>query len=717
MKINYADYIKKTDASVLVAEAIFAELALLYPLKSIEKVAVTTSGGTPLRSNYEYYGGNIPWLKSGELNDGIIEKVEEFITEKGLANSSAKLHPKNTLLLAMYGATAGRTGITTMESSTNQAVCALFPKADLNQGYLFWFLRQHRYKFIEISKGGAQPNISQSVIKATKLPVPNLELQIEISELLFTLENGGTLDLSLVPIQFRSKVDKVFGSKNNVFEINNELNHQLDLIKQLRKSFLREAMQGRLTVIQAGSKENQETGQQLLQKIKAEKEQLIKDKKLKKEKELPPIKPEEIPFEIPKDWVWCRLGELAKIITSGSRDWAKYYSKEGAIFVRMGNLSRDSFNLRMNSIQYVNPSKNSEGGRTKLEENDILISITGEVGNLGLIPANFGEAYINQHTALLRLSTKVKPKYICYNLLSDFLKCQFDAPQRGLKNSFRLTDVDNLMIPLPPYHVQQILEEKLSALMQTCDHLEFSIQQSQQQNEQLLQQVLREALEVKAVDEKGKDVKIVKLPALTPEEDFYYQKRKALATYILNQSLSDPWLGDTKLMKLLHLADYHAIKRNLGQKFYQKAAGPFDNGFIYPFFEEIERDRWFKRVKQDGRFYFSPGTNHNQSLQMNPHFSEEELNAVDQIIAYFRKDNYERPEIVSTLYAVWNNRIINGLQVSDELLKQDFLDWDAQKIKYQFRLSNELQWMKDKGIVPDGWGRLIEKPRNNRDGV
>src|SRR5690606_13779758 len=99
--------------------------------------------------------------------------------------------------------------------------------------------------------------------------------------------------------------------------ITNELENQLSLVKQLRQSFLSEAMQGKLCKYELA--EGEETGQQLLERIKAEKAQLIKEKKLKKEKELPEIKPEEIPFEIPKDWVWCRLGEIC--YTSGRIGW------------------------------------------------------------------------------------------------------------------------------------------------------------------------------------------------------------------------------------------------------------------------------------------------------------------------------------------------------------------------------------------------------------
>jgi type I restriction enzyme S subunit len=210
MKISLSDYIKKVSASVLVAEAVFQVLYEEYPYKKISEIAKTASGGTPLRNNSDYYGGDIPWLKSGELNDGFIDNAEEFITETGLNNSSAKLNPKGTLLLAMYGATAGKVGVLNINACTNQAVCALYPKDGVYRDYLYWFLRQHRYRFIEISKGGAQPNISQTVIKKTLIPVPDIELQHSVSHFLNTIDKEERLEISQIPEKFRNRVASVF---------------------------------------------------------------------------------------------------------------------------------------------------------------------------------------------------------------------------------------------------------------------------------------------------------------------------------------------------------------------------------------------------------------------------------------------------------------------------------------------------------------------------
>lgn len=144
-------------------------------------VCETTSGGTPLKSKSEYYeGGGIPWLRSGEVAQGFVRESELFITEKGLKNSSAKLLPINTVLVAMYGATAGQVGILKFESTTNQAVCGILPNDKFIPEFLFQVLKDQKEIMISFSGGGAQPNISQGVIRNLEIPLPPLTIQKQI---------------------------------------------------------------------------------------------------------------------------------------------------------------------------------------------------------------------------------------------------------------------------------------------------------------------------------------------------------------------------------------------------------------------------------------------------------------------------------------------------------------------------------------------------------
>ncbi|MEW6866082.1 restriction endonuclease subunit S [Trueperella pyogenes] len=146
-----------------------------------------SSGGTPSRKRPEYYKGTIPWIKSGELTDARISDSEEHITEDAVANSSAKLFPPNSVLIAMYGATIGRIGILDRPAATNQAIACAFPSNDTIPEFLALFLRAKKRDFIKLGKGGAQPNISQTVIKAFPFRRPSKEEQELIVE---TVWNG-----------------------------------------------------------------------------------------------------------------------------------------------------------------------------------------------------------------------------------------------------------------------------------------------------------------------------------------------------------------------------------------------------------------------------------------------------------------------------------------------------------------------------------------------
>jgi len=141
----------------------------------------STSGGTPDRANPTYWNGSISWLKSGELNDGlIVDDSQERITESGLKNSSAKHFPKGTLLIALYGATAGKLGILNFDSTTNQAICGFFENGFVETKYLFYYLWSFRDKIIEDSWGQAQPNISQTYLNDFLFALPPRDEQKRI---------------------------------------------------------------------------------------------------------------------------------------------------------------------------------------------------------------------------------------------------------------------------------------------------------------------------------------------------------------------------------------------------------------------------------------------------------------------------------------------------------------------------------------------------------
>ena len=165
-----------------------------WEIKKLGDVCVTTSGGTPNRGNSKFYQGNIPWVKSGELDRGLILVTEEKISEDAIKNSSAKVFPKGTLLIALYGATIGKLAFLGVDAATNQAVCGIYKNENIDSNYLYNFLFYKKQSLVKQGIGGAQPNISQGILKNLDLPLPSLSEQqaivAKIEELLSELDNG-----------------------------------------------------------------------------------------------------------------------------------------------------------------------------------------------------------------------------------------------------------------------------------------------------------------------------------------------------------------------------------------------------------------------------------------------------------------------------------------------------------------------------------------------
>lgn len=192
-------------------------------------------------------------------------------------------------------------------------------------------------------------------------------------------------------------------------------------------------------------------------------------------------------------WESVRLGDIAITVTSGSRDWAQYYSDTGAKFIRMTNLNRNGITLLLDDLKFVNIQSNSaDGKRTSLQANDILISITAELGKIGFIPENFGEAYINQHTALIRIDpNKAHAKFIAYVLSSATMNKTINSlNDAGAKAGLNLPTIKALSLKLPSIEEQIQIAETLSTWDNAIQTTEKLLKNSRQQKKALMQRLL-----------------------------------------------------------------------------------------------------------------------------------------------------------------------------------------------------------------------------------
>jgi len=221
----------------------------------VEQVAHTATGGTPDRKNSDYFGGGIPWVKSGELGDGYVHETEETLTALGVEESNAKVFPKGTLCIALYGATVGKLGILEMDATTNQAVCGIFLPAEVRREYLFHYLTLIRPKLVEQGKGGAQSNISNGLVRITVFPLPPLAEQEQIVALV------------------EERLSQIDSAEKTI-------DAELIRSKRLRQSILKRAFGGKLVP----QDPKDEPASVLLDRIKASREAEQPKKKAKKVK-------------------------------------------------------------------------------------------------------------------------------------------------------------------------------------------------------------------------------------------------------------------------------------------------------------------------------------------------------------------------------------------------------------------------------------------------
>ena len=408
------------------------------------------SGATPSRTNKEYYGGNIPWLKTGDLNDGIITNIPEKITELALEKTSVRLNPVGSVLIAMYGATIGKLGILNIPATTNQACCACLPIL-VNNNYLFYFLMSHKESFTKKAEGGAQPNISKEKIISTLFPLPPLAEQKRI---VAKIEQ-------LIPyIEKYEKAETQLTALNKSFP------------DMLKKSILQEAVQGKLVP----QNPDDEPASVLLERIRAEKQELIKQGKIKKNKnESVIITRDKIPYEIPDSWVWCKLSDLA-ILENGDRS-SKYpveadYVEIGIPFFGAKDIDGDMMSFQ--NVRFISQQKYDELGNGKLVDGDIICLLRGSVGKTAKFEANeqFDTGFICAQMLIIRLLDKSLFGYISSYFKSPDYTNYVESKVTGTAvRQMPAKEMGNLLIPLPPLAEQHRIVAKIEEIMPMIERL------------------------------------------------------------------------------------------------------------------------------------------------------------------------------------------------------------------------------------------------------
>ena len=417
------------------------------------------SGSTPSRGNPSYYGGHIPWLKTGELNDGIVYNTEEKITEKALKECSLRLNSIGDVLIAMYGATIGKVAIAGTPMTTNQACCGCTP-IFINNEYLFYFLLASKADFIKKGEGGAQPNISREKLVSHLMPIAPLNEQGKIIRVL----------KHIFP-----NVDKYKKTQIILGELNSRIK------EQLKKSVLQYAIQGKLVP----QIPDDPSAVQLLEQLSDEKVRLLKDGKLKKKDinnstiyrgddnkyyektgNSEVCIDEEVPFEIPESWIWARLGDIAAISAGGTPDRTnnRYWNNGDIPWLKISDVT-SSTKYVTRATEFITQEGLENSSAKIYKKGTILYTIFATVGEVAILDF---DSTCNQAIAGIDLYDKDLTSWVYYFLanLKDYIIsiskgcAQLNINQKILKS---------VLIPIPPKKEQtrviSCLDEIISSIM------------------------------------------------------------------------------------------------------------------------------------------------------------------------------------------------------------------------------------------------------------
>ena len=368
------------------------------------------SGSTPSRLRKDYYGGNIPWLKTGDLNDGFITDIPESITDSALQETSVKLNPRDSILIAMYGATIGKVGILTFPATTNQACCACTDYI-VDKLYLFYLLLAYRNDFIAMGGGGAQPNISKEKIIATLMPLPPLQEQKRIVE---SIEH------------WLSLVDRIEENKENL----------QDTIKQAKSKILDLAIHGKLVP----QDPTDEPASELLKRINPKAEIACDNAHYR---------------NLPKGWAEIKVGNVAEY-TNGRAFKPEEWESVGLPIIRIQNLNDADAHYNRSSIIHEH--------KYLVKDGDLLFAWAA---SLGTYIWNGGDAWLNQHIFKVEPFSFIDKTYLFYvfqSMISEFYRNSHGSGMVHITKK-QFEEITLLLPPLSEqYRIVEFLERTLNVL-------------------------------------------------------------------------------------------------------------------------------------------------------------------------------------------------------------------------------------------------------------
>src|SRR5690554_5713873 len=451
------------------------------------------------------YGYNASALKNGKnkflrISDITDGKVDwESVPFCDCKDEDTYLLKTEDLLVARTGGTTGKSFMISnppINSVFAGYLIRMRANEQNNPEFINLFLNSYIYwsQVVSLNKGEFRPSVNANKLKNLILPDVDISIQNEAVR----ISNGEKIE-SYKELYNLIELTLSEYSKSKI--IIDEVHNQFQYSDDLKQAILQEAIQGKLTQEWREQNPYTEPASELLERIKAEKQQLIKDKKIKKEKPLPPITEDEIPFEIPEGWVWCRLGEVTLDVSYGTSQKA-IIENIGVPVLRMGNISNDGQVIYSN-LKYVQEDI-KDLPRLYLKNGDLIFNRTNSFELVGKSAVfNNSEAFtLASYLIRVRFHNELNSQFIKYFINSNGCRKKQIEPQIVQQNgqaNFNGTKLKNIIIPLIPKEEQKAIVEKVETLLQKCNALEQKITQSEEHANMLMQAVLKEAFEPKTV--------------------------------------------------------------------------------------------------------------------------------------------------------------------------------------------------------------------------
>lgn len=413
------------------------------------------SGGTPKATVKEYYeNGDIPWLIIGDLNNGIVTKSETKITKLGLDNSSAKMIPPNTLLVAMYGS-IGKLGITGIECCTNQAIAFAKKMHGVTTKYMFYYMAMMKSKLISKGKGGTQKNISQTVLNSLDVIVPPLEDQHRIV----------------------THIEELFSQLDSGVETMKKTKEQL---KVYRQAVLKEAFEGRYSSINSFDITSTKSDYDRIRKENVVFKDVSGDEN-------------ELQIELPDDALLIRFGNIfdVEVGATPKRSVPEYWN--GNInWVSSGEVKFQSIN---NTEEMITENGLQNSSTNVQPIGTVLLAMIGEGKTRGQAAILNIPAAHNQNTAAILVSkTPCNPKYIYH-----YLNLNYENTRRvGSGNNQKALNKERvraIRFPFVSFEKQNIIVKEIESRLSVCDSIEKTIDTALQEAEALRQSILKQAFE------------------------------------------------------------------------------------------------------------------------------------------------------------------------------------------------------------------------------